>query len=101
VGCGYGGALWYFVQPVHARRKKYDGRDGAGEDCRDLVSFAPVEIGEPISEAEPSAVADGGLGAGRMEIICPTGHRVIIGNGDSLKKGLNMAAHRPFPLGAK
>jgi Transposase len=25
---------------MHARRKKYDGRDGAGEDCRELVSFA-------------------------------------------------------------
>jgi transposase-like protein len=78
---------------MHARRKKYDGRDGAGEDCRDLVSFAPVEIGEPISEAEPSAVADGGPGAGRMEIICPTGHRVVIGNGDWLEKRLNKAAH--------
>jgi transposase len=59
---------------LHAWRKKYDGREEAGEDCRELVSFAPVVIGEPVSEA---ADADGAV---RMEIICPTGYRVVVGN---------------------
>jgi transposase len=65
---------------LHAWRKKYDGRDEAGEDCRELVSFAPVVIGEPISEAARPAVTDGGPGAGRLEIICPTGYRVVVGH---------------------
>jgi transposase-like protein len=65
---------------LHAWRKKYDGRDEAGDDCRELVSFAPVVIGEPVSEASASAVAEGGPGAGHVEIICPTGHRVVVGN---------------------
>jgi transposase len=65
---------------LQAWRKKYDGRDGAREDCRELVSFAPVVIGEPVSEAEPPAVAGGGSFTGRMKIICPTGHRVVVGN---------------------
>lgn len=64
---------------LHAWRKKYDGRDEAGEDCRDLVSFAPVVIGEAVSEAVPSAVDDGGPGTGQMEIICPTGYRIVVG----------------------
>jgi transposase-like protein len=63
---------------LHAWRKKYDGRDGAGEDCRELVSFAPVVIAAPVSEAEPPAAAGGGSGNGRMEIVCPTGHRVFV-----------------------
>jgi hypothetical protein len=65
---------------LHAWRKKYDGCDGAGDDCRELVSFAPVVIGEPVSEADPPAVAGGGPGTCRMEIICPTGYRVVVGN---------------------
>lgn len=66
---------------LHAWRKKYDGRDEAGGDCRELVSFAPVVIGEPVSEAEPPAVAGhGDVRTGRMEIICQTGHRVVVGN---------------------
>jgi transposase-like protein len=65
---------------LHAWRKKYDGRDEAGEDCRELVSFAPLVIGEAALEAEPSFGADGGADAGRMEIICPTGYRVVVGN---------------------
>jgi transposase len=65
---------------LHAWRKKYDGREEAGEDCRELVSFAPVVIAAPVSEAEPPAVADDGPGTGRMEIICPTGYRVVVGN---------------------
>jgi hypothetical protein len=65
---------------LHAWRKKYDGRDGTSEDCRELVSFAPVVISEPVSAAVPAAVADGGPGTGRIEIVCPTGYRVFVGN---------------------
>jgi transposase-like protein len=65
---------------LHAWRKKYDGRDEAGDDCRELVSFAPVVIGEAVSEASPHVVADCGAGTGRMEIICPTGHRIVVGS---------------------
>jgi transposase-like protein len=65
---------------LHAWRKKYDGREDASEDCRELVSFASVVIGEPVSEVEPPAVADGDSGTGRVEIICPTGYRVVVGN---------------------
>jgi transposase-like protein len=42
---------------LHAWRKKYDGRDEAGDDCREIVSFAPVVIAAPVSEAEPPAVS--------------------------------------------
>lgn len=63
---------------LHAWRKKYDGRDVTGEDCRELVSFAPVVIGEPALEAvSPAAVSEEGF-AGRMEIVCPTGYKVIV-----------------------
>ena len=77
-------ALLYGIsrsQP-HAWRKKYDGRDVA-EDSRQLVSFAPVVIGEPALEAvttTPTVVSNGDACAGRMEIICPSGHRVIVGS---------------------
>jgi Transposase len=64
---------------LHAWRKKYDGRDAAA-DGEPLVTFAPVVIGAPVLEAKPAAVADGGPGTGRMEIVCPTGYRVVVGN---------------------
>ena len=66
---------------LHAWRKKYDGREVA-EDGEPLVSFAPVVIGGPAVEAVPVLLAgvSGDPGAGRMEIICPTGYRVIVGN---------------------
>jgi transposase-like protein len=63
---------------LHAWRKKYDGHEEVGEDCRELVSFAAVVVGEPVSEAEPPAVAEGDPGTGRMEIVCPTGYRVLV-----------------------
>ena len=64
---------------LHAWRKKYDGREVA-EDGAPLVSFAPVLIGEPASEAlSPAAVGDDAF-AGRIEIICPTGYRVLVGS---------------------
>lgn len=65
---------------LHAWRKKYDGREVA-EDGVPLVSFAPVVIGAPPLEAiVPPAAVGGDPGAGRIEIICPTGYRVIVGN---------------------
>lgn len=67
---------------LHAWRKKYDGRDVA-EDGRQLVSFAPVVIGEPVLEAMPAISAVSGNDdacAGRMEIVCLSGHRVIVGS---------------------
>ena len=64
---------------LHAWRKKYDGREVA-EDSRQLVSFAPVVIGEPALEAVPAVSGDGDACAGRMEIVCPGGHRVIVGS---------------------
>ena len=64
---------------LHAWRKKYDGREVA-EDSRQLVSFAPVVIGEPALEAASAVVGNGDASAGRMEIICPGGHRVIVGS---------------------
>jgi transposase len=73
---------------LHAWRKKYDGRDEAGEDCRELVSFAPVVIGEPVSEAASTTAAEGVPGAGRMEIVCPTGYRIVVG------QDVNLAALR-------
>ena len=77
-------ALLYGISrsQLHAWRKTYDGRD-VGEDGRELVSFAPVVIGEPALEAVPAASGVSGNGdacAGRMEIICPGGHRVIVGS---------------------
>ena len=74
-------ALLYGISrsQLHAWRKKYDGRDVA-EDSRQLVSFAPVVIGEPALEAVPAVSGDGDACAGRMEIVCPGGHRVIVGS---------------------
>ena len=74
-------ALLYGISrsQLHAWRKKYDGRDVA-EDSRQLVNFAPVVIGEPALEAVPTVVGNGDACAGRMEIICPGGHRVIVGS---------------------
>ena len=74
-------ALLYGISrsQLHAWRKKYDGRDVA-EDSRQLVSFAPVVIGEPAVEAVPAVSGDGDACAGRMEIVCPGGHRVIVGS---------------------
>lgn len=71
-------ALLYGISrsQLHAWRKKYEGRDVA-EDGGQLVSFAPVVIGEPVLEAVfPAAVGDD-VFSGRMEIICPTGYRVV------------------------
>ena len=62
---------------LHAWRKKYDGREVAG-DGRELVSFAPVVIGEPALEAAPAIVSNGDACAGRMEINCLSGHRVLV-----------------------
>ena len=64
---------------LHAWRKKYDGREVAG-DGRELVSFAPVVIGEPTSEAVSAVVGSSDACAGRMEIVCPSGHRLIVGS---------------------
>ena len=74
-------ALLYGISrsQLHAWRKKYDGRDVA-EDGKQLVSFAPVVIGEPALEAAPAFAGNGNACAGRMEIICPGGHRVIVGS---------------------
>ena len=77
-------ALLYGISrsQLHAWRKKYDGRDVAG-DGRELISFAPVVIGEPALEALPAVSAVSGNGdasAGRMEIVCLSGHRVIVGS---------------------
>ena len=75
-------ALLYGISrsQLHAWRKKYDGRDVAG-DGRELISFAPVVIGEPALEALPAVSSVAGNGddcTGRMEIISPGGHRVIV-----------------------
>ena len=75
-------ALLYGISrsQLHAWRKKYDGRDVAG-DGRDLVSFAPVVIGEPALEAVSAVSSVAGNGdacTGRMEIVCPAGHRVLV-----------------------
>ena len=77
-------ALLYGISrsQLHAWRKKYDGRDVV-EDSRQLVSFAPVVIGEPGLEAVPAVSGVAGNGddcTGRMEIVCPGGHRVIVGS---------------------
>ena len=74
-------ALLYGISrsQLHAWRKKYDGRDVA-EDGRQLVSFAPVVIGEPALEARSAIVSNGDACAGRMEINCLSGHRVIVGS---------------------
>ena len=77
-------ALLYGISrsQLHAWRKKYDGRDVA-EDSRQLVSFAPIVIGDPALEAVPAVPAvsgSGGACAGRMEIVCLGGHRVIVGS---------------------
>ena len=50
------------------------------EDSRQLVSFAPVVIGEPALEAVPAVSGDGDACAGRMEIVCPGGHRLVVGS---------------------
>jgi transposase-like protein len=62
---------------LHAWRKKYDGRDVAA-DGEPLVSFAPVVIGQPVFERAPAAADVGDPGTGRMEIVCPTGYRVLV-----------------------
>ena len=77
-------ALLYGISrsQLHAWRKKYDGRDVA-EHGRELVSFAPVVIDEPSLEAMPlvsSVAGNGDASPCRIEIICPSGHRVIIGS---------------------
>ena len=64
---------------LHAWRKKYDGREVA-EDGVPLVSFAPVVIGEPALAAALPAAVCGDASTGRMEIICPTGYRVLVGS---------------------
>ena len=61
---------------LHAWRKAYD-TDLDQKEAGQLVSFAPVVIGTLPLDAVPT-VTDSVSAHGRMEIICLSGHRVIV-----------------------